>query len=152
MARRTPVMKKIKVAFAALLMAVLANPASAYTDIRGSRCATFTALGDGYAEFFAVGLRTVRGLDISFDRDNLGSATTQTLTLEFCSLETTASCGDYDFDTDGDLTPDTNILTDDPTNVLTSGVRNITGFNYLRISETGTYVATSSFTVCRRGR
>tara|TARA_B100000809_G_scaffold110330_1_gene108857 strand:- start:294 stop:731 length:438 start_codon:yes stop_codon:yes gene_type:complete len=143
-------MNKIKVAFAALLMAVLASPASAYTDVRGGKCATFTALGDGYAEFFAVGISTVNGLDLSFDRDNLGSATSQTLTLEFCSLETAASCGDYDFDTNGDLTPDTNILTDITTNVLTSGIRDITGFNFLRISETGTYVATASFTVCRR--
>ena len=58
----------------------------------------------------------------------------------------------FDFDTNGDLTPDTNILTNTPANILTSGVRNISGFNFLRIQETGTYTATSSFTICRRRR
>ena len=145
-------MKNIKVAFAALLMALWATSAAGYEDIRRSSCRTFTAFGDGYDEYFAVGFKSVYGLDLSFDRDNLGSATAQTLTLQFCSVEAAASCDDYDFDTNGDLTPDSNILTNDPANILTSGVRDISGFNFLRITETGTYVATSSFSVCRRRR
>ena len=81
------------------------------TNITGGRCSTIL-LTSGYDEYFAVGSRNTRRLDISFDRDQLGVATVQTLTLQYCSLQTSASCADYDFDTTGDSLGNTNVLLD----------------------------------------
>jgi hypothetical protein len=133
----------------ALALFVVAS-LTGYQRVNGPRCATFTAFGDGYDEYFSIGKRSNRLYDISFDRDNLGSATAQTLTLQYCSLDATAtSCADYDFDTTGDSLGNTNILLDNGVIEL-GGVRGMSGFNFLRIQETGTYVSTASFTLCQR--
>ena len=142
-------MKNIKVVIATMIAALWATSAIAYEDIRRSSCRTFTAFGDGYDEYFAVGFRSVYPLDISFDANNVGGTAGQTLTFQFCSTQISTSCYDFDFDTTGNGIPNTNILSNDPLNILTSGIRNISGFNFLRIQETDTYTATSSFTVCR---
>lgn len=69
---------------------------------------------------------------ISFEPDATGSATTATITLQFCSREAADSCQDYDFDSDGDGIADTNIL--DGSKVEKSGVKGIQGFKYLLVS------------------
>jgi len=134
------------------LLALLATVSVGYLNHTGTRCGTHLITADGEAWHFAVGYKTNEQLDISFNKSTVADASTQTLTLEFCTLEDTASCDDYDFDTNGDSVGDTNILTNDPAAIETSGVRGISGFNFLRVSETGTFDATdvAAFTVCRR--
>ena len=134
----------------ALLLAGLVITSSGYTNVSGRRCVTYTELGDGYDHYFAVGYRTNEMLDIVFDESTTGAASTQTLDLQYCTLETTESCANYDFDTTGNGLGDTNRLLDDGVKIETGGVRGISGFNFLRVTETGEYEETASFTICRR--
>ena len=115
-----------------------------------TRCDT-VLLTSGYDEYWTVGKGDSRQIDLSFNRDAVTSVTTATMTLEFCTRETTASCDDFDFDTDADGLGDTNTFTNDPDVIETSGLRGISGFNYLRITQTGTLsTATAEFTICRK--
>lgn len=120
------------------------------TSVTGSRCANPIELTSSYSEYFEVGRRDTRSLEISFEPDALAANTTAVLGLQFCSRETTASCNDYDFDSDADGLGDTNLL--DGLSIETSGVKGISGFQYLRVYEStpagGGEVA--EFTICRR--
>ncbi len=135
-----------------------AETTTSYLTIRGTNhqatttgdCFTVTAFDAGGDTKYEVGGgNDSRPISISFDRDTLWSATTQSLVLQYCSTEVDTSCADYDFDTTGNGIGDTNILLDNGVIEL-GGVRNITSFNYLRVQDgAGTYVSTASFTICR---
>jgi len=115
-----------------------------------SDCVTVTGFGDGFDTKYEVGAgNDTRPISISFDRDNLGDAETQTLTLQYCSTEVDTSCANFLFDSTGNGIGDTHVLLDNDVAIELGGVRNISGFNYLRVQETGTYVSTASFTICR---
>jgi hypothetical protein len=115
---------------------------------RSVNCSTHL-VASGYDEYWDVGYSTGRTMDLSFNRDAVTTDTGTTLTLSYCSRETVASCAVYDFDTTGDGLGDTNILLDNGTIEL-GGVRGMSGFNYLRVQETGTWGGTPEITVCRR--
>lgn len=112
-----------------------------------SDCSTI-AVTNGFDEYILVGTRS---LSVSFEPDSTGSETTATVSLKMCSSTSADSCLDYDFDSNGDNVPDTNILTGGTTPL--SGVAGVVGFNYLRI-EDGTPPSgtdTPEVTICREG-
>jgi hypothetical protein len=69
---------------------------------------------------------------ISFEPDAAAAGATATVTLSMCvSNGVAASCLAYNFDSNGDGVADTNILSGLSTE--RSGVKNIQGFNFLRV-------------------
>ena len=85
---------------------------------------------------------------VSFEPDTIGTDTSATVTLQACSTNAVTSCVDYDYDSDGDGVPDTNIL--DGLAIQTTGVRGIVGINYLRVQvgSAPTSSASPMFTFC----
>tara|TARA_R110000782_G_scaffold269157_3_gene366737 strand:+ start:691 stop:1128 length:438 start_codon:yes stop_codon:yes gene_type:complete len=85
---------------------------------------------------------------VSFEPDTIGTDTSATVTLQACSTNAVTSCVDYDYDSDGDGVPDTNIL--DGLAIQTTGVRGIVGINHLRVQIGSAPSGTDSptFTFC----
>lgn len=129
-------------------------------------CASGVAWGDcldpiplvaSYSEYFAVAAPVgssptgdLVSLSVSFEPDAAGSATTAVLGMDMCSRKDTSSCRPYNYDSNADGIADTNLL--DASTIEKTGVKNITGFLWLRIYASTDPGASdeAEFTVCRR--
>lgn len=118
--------------------------------VNGTRCTYPISMTDDYTEFFEVGARDTKALDVSFEPNAAGSGGSGVLGLEFCSREDPNTCNAYNFDSDADGLGDTNLL--DASTIEKSGVKGIAGFRYLRIyaATNGGSGETPEFTVCRQ--
>ena len=140
---------------ATLFVLLIALPAYAvdYTMlVPTNKCSSQISIVDGDNWYWNVGERSnaeAAPVSIFFDRDNTGdTATGQTLTLYACTTaEDPNTCSDLLWDSDGDGTPDTNVLTG--ASAATAGLTNISGFPFLRVEETGTASALARYVVCR---
>jgi hypothetical protein len=119
-------MFKLWTGLAAVILSIFSLAAVASA---GGKCTT-TAVDASTATYFAVGDTGISS--ISFEPDALGSETVATITLQMCSREASTACLPYNYDSDADGLGDTNILSG--LSVEKSGVKNITGFNFLLIS------------------
>jgi hypothetical protein len=138
---------------AGFFMALCIVLMTGFTNHTGQRCSSF-AIDDTFSEYYAVGYRNRNALDVSYESDtSAGDDTATTLTLLFCQAESTNSCQDYDFDTTADGLGNTNVLVGGG-QIELAGVRGITGFNFLKIVQTGpdpsVAGATPFVTICRR--
>lgn len=125
-----------------LIVLLLPLPALAATG----ECST-TLVTDALDLYVPVGRDAP--VSISFQPDATGTETVAQLSLQMCTRKTSDSCLDYDFDTNADGLGDTNILTG--ATIETSGLKDIRGFNYLRIQSSTNPSGTDvpEFSICR---
>ena len=130
-----------------VLVALWVSPAAAQSTLE---CPSY-AITSGTDLYIPIGLRSP--VSISFEPDVTGTETVSTIALEFCKANTAVyldnGCNNLNFDTDADGLGDTNIL--DASTIEKSGLKNISGFNYLRITPGTNPSGTDEpyVTVCR---
>lgn len=91
------------------------------------------------------------GSEISahLEPDYTGVETGVQVSMKMCSAESANACNDYQYDSTADGIPDTNIL--DASSTVKSGVKGISGFNYLllTVSTAASATAEPQVTICR---
>lgn len=145
----------IRMYFAAILASLIALCATSGFAAR-SDCSTYDIsttnfdLTSATTLFVPVGAGSV--ISVHLEPDYTGIETGVAVSLDMCSAASADACNDYDFDSNADGVADTNIL--DASNTEKSGVKNISGFNYLllTVSTAASATADPQVTVCRNKR
>jgi len=111
-------------------------------------CST-VSITESFDTYYPVGGTNDDDIELSYEPDAAGSNTSSTITLSMCSRDAEAdSCLAYNYDSDADGLGDTNIL--DGSSIEKTGLRGVSGFNYLRVQQTGTFAGSPELTICRR--
>lgn len=128
-----------------------ANPARVPTN----KCTGSITVEASHDAFYDIGFSSnaeAAPISIFYDRDVVGSEATGSINLQACMLKdgngdvVANSCFDLDWDSDGDGTVDTNILTG--ATAATGGLTGISGFPYLRVQEE-TAGTNDAYVICR---
>lgn len=135
-----------------LWMVVDYPPQSAFaaTQIEQSRCSAPVVVGAANDEWYSVSAgNAAYPVSIFFEPDISGAGSTGGINIQACMIDATAtSCRALDYDSDGNGTPDTNVITGDT--MATSGVAGITGIPYLRVqTQTSPGAEAARYVICR---
>jgi len=128
-----------------------ADPARVPTN----KCTGVILVEASHDAFYDIGFSSnaeAAPVAIFYDRDVVANAAGGSINIQACMLKdgngdvVAGSCFDLQWDSDGDGTVDTNILTGDT--AATGGLTGISGFPYLRIQEE-TAGTNDAYVICR---